>query len=431
MTAPGEMIRRLRENGHSAYLVGGCVRDTLLKIPVSDFDIATSATPEEVQKLFPHARLVGAHFGVVMVDDVEIATYRSDFAYSDGRRPDQVRYEEDPEADARRRDFTINALFLDPETGDILDFVGGRQDLQNRIIRAIGDPEARFREDHLRMLRAVRFAARLCFTIEPETFGAIKKLARKINQIAPERIRGELDRMLTEGHADRAFGLLDQTGLLQEVLPEVSAFHGVEQPPEFHPEGDVWVHVMQMLAGLKSPPATLAWGVLLHDAGKPGTFQRLDRIRFNGHVELGVEIGRKIANRLRFSTEVKDQVLALIANHMRFGDVHRMKDSTLKRFLRLPSFEEHLELHRLDCLASHGHLDNYNFAKAKFEETPPAEIKPERLLTGRDLIAAGWTPGPEFRRVLDEVEDAQMEGIVTTKEAALELAEQRRSFSRQ
>ncbi len=431
MTAPVEMIRKLREYGHSAYLVGGCVRDTLLNLPVSDFDIATSATPEEVQKLFLHARFVGAHFGVVMVDEVEIATYRSDVAYTDGRRPDQVRYEKDPEADARRRDFTINALFLDPETGDILDFAGGRQDLRNRIIRAIGDPEERFREDHLRMLRAVRLAARLGFTIEPETLAAIKKLAGKINQIAPERICGELDRMLTEGHAGRALELLDQTGLLQEVLPEVSAFHGVEQPPEFHPEGDVWVHVMRMLAGLKSPPATLAWGVLLHDAGKPGTFQRLDRIRFNGHVDLGVEIARKIANRLRFSTEVKDQVLALIANHMRFGDVHRMRDSTLKRFLRLPSFEEHLELHRLDCLASHGHLDNYNFAKAKFEETPAQEIKPERLLTGRDLIAAGWKPGPEFRRVLDEVEDAQMEGIVTTKEAALELAEQRRSLSSQ
>lgn len=431
MTAPVEMIRRLRENGHSAYLVGGCVRDTLLKIPVSDFDIATSATPEEVQKLFSHARFVGVHFGVVMVDDVEIATYRSDVAYTDGRRPDQVRYEKNPEADARRRDFTINALFLDPETGDILDFVGGRQDLQNHIIRAIGDPEERFREDHLRMLRAVRLAARLGFTIQPETLAAIKKLAGKINQISPERIRGELDRMLTEGNAGRAFELLDQTGLLQEVLPEVSAFHGVEQPPEFHPEGDVWVHVMRMLSGLKSPSPTLAWGVLLHDAGKPGTFQRLDRIRFNGHVDLGVEIGRKIANRLRFSTEAKDQVLSLIANHMRFGDVHRMRDSTLKRFLRLPSFEEHLELHRLDCLASHGHLDNYNFAKAKFEETPPHDIKPERLLTGRDLIAAGWKPGPEFRRVLDEVEDAQMEGIVTTKEAALELAEQRRSLSSQ
>jgi len=429
MTPPSEIAGRLRKSGYSAYLVGGCVRDSLLNLPVSDFDIATSATPDEVCNLFPGAKLVGAHFGVVMVDGTEVATYRSDFAYSDGRRPDQIRYEKDPEADARRRDFTINALFRDAETGEVLDFVGGRQDLHNRIIRAIGDPEERFGEDHLRMLRAVRFAARLGFTIEPETLAAIQKLACKINRIAPERIRAELDRMLTEGHAGRAFELLDQTGLLREVLPEVSAFHRVEQPPEFHPEGDVWIHVTRMLAGLKSPPGTLAWGVLLHDAGKPGTFQRLDRIRFNGHVELGVEIGRKIANRLRFSTEVKDQVLALIANHMRFGDVHRMKDSTLKRFLRLPSFEEHLELHRLDCLASHGHLDNYNFAKAKFEETPPREIKPERLLTGRDLIAAGWKPGPEFRRVLDEVEDAQMEGMVTTKEAALELAEQRRSFS--
>lgn len=417
-----EIVRVLRRNGHSAWLVGGCVRDRLLNLPVSDYDVATDATPAKLLELFPAALTVGAHFGVVLVEGVEVATLRSDFAYRDGRRPERVAFETDPRKDAERRDFTINALFLDPETGEILDFVGGRGDLRSGVIRAIGDPGLRFAEDHLRMLRAVRFAARYGFTMDDGTMAAIRRNALSIDAIAPERVAHELTRMLTEGHARRAFELLDESELLVRVLPEVAAFRGVEQPPEFHPEGDVWTHVLRMLQGLDHPSATLAWGVLLHDVGKPGTFQRLDRIRFNGHVELGVEIAGRLAARLRFSNDDRDRILSLIANHMRFADVRRMKESTLKRFLRLPHFEEHLELHRLDCLSSHGHLDNYEFARSKLASLPAESIRPPRLLSGDDLMAAGWTPGPEFRLVLDQVEDAQLEGRIATKAEAMALA---------
>lgn len=417
-----QVVAALRAAGHSAYLVGGCVRDRLLGKPAEDRDVATSATPDEVLRLFPDARLVGAHFGVVLVGEVEVATYRTDFAYRDGRRPDAVRFESDPAQDARRRDFTINGLFLDPFTGEVLDFVGGQEDLRAGRIRAIGDPAARFAEDHLRMLRAVRFAARLGFEIEPATFAAIQAHAPSIRTVSAERVREELTRILTEGGARCGFELLMDTGLLEQVLPEVAAFRGVEQPPEFHPEGDVWTHVLIMLGLMRRPTATLAWGVLLHDAGKPDTFARLDRIRFHGHVERGVAITRDICARLRFSHDDTGQVVALVANHMRFADAHRMKESTLKRFLRLPRFEEHLELHRLDCLASHGRLDNYELVKRRFLETPPEEVRPPRLLTGSDLIALGWTPGPEFSRVLEQVEDAQLEGRVRSKEDALRLA---------
>lgn len=422
MTNARSIVARLKEAGHTAYFVGGCVRDSLLKRVVKDYDIATSARPDDVLALFPQAKLVGSHFGVVLVSNVEVATYRSDGAYIDGRHPDVVHFETDPAKDAARRDFTINGMFQNPETDEILDFVGGQADLSAGLIRAIGDPYERFQEDHLRMLRAVRFAARLNFSIEARTLEAIQALAPKIHTIAAERVRDELTRMLTEGAPRRAMELLDETGLLVEVLPEIKAFQGVEQPPQYHPEGDVWTHVLIMLDLLQHPPATLAWGVLLHDVGKPGTFQRLDRIRFNGHVELGVKIGRRILRRFHFSNEEIEQILGLVSNHMRFGDVHRMKESTLKRFFRLPHFEEHLELHRADCLSSHRMLDNYYFAKERFATLPPESVKPPRLLTGADLIEAGWKPGPEFRRILDQVEDAQLESRVTTKEEAFQYA---------
>jgi poly(A) polymerase len=422
MKEAAEIVAALRAEGFSAYLVGGCVRDYLLGLAVGDYDIATSATPDEVIRLFPEARLVGAHFGVVLVGSVEVATYRTDFSYRDGRHPEAVRFETDPSRDAQRRDFTINGLFLDPFSGEVLDFVGGQEDLRARIVRAIGDPAARFEEDRLRMLRAVRFAARLGFTIEPRTLKAIRDLSPAIHAVAPERIRDELTRILTEGGAQRGFEMLWETGLLTELLPEVSAFRGVEQPPEFHPEGDVWTHVLLMLGRMERPTDTLGWGVLLHDVGKPETFARLDRIRFNGHVDRGVEIARNICARLRFSHDDTLQITSLVANHMRFADAHRMKESTMKRFLRLPRFEEHLELHRLDCLASHGRLDNYHLVKTLFESAAPEEIRPIRLLTGSDLIAAGWTPGPEFAAVLESVEDAQLEGRIHSKAEALELA---------
>jgi poly(A) polymerase len=379
-----------------------------------------------VQALFPGALAVGAHFGVMLVGRVEVATFRSDGAYQDGRHPDQVTFETRPELDASRRDFTINGLFLDPESGEILDFVGGQADLKAGLIRAIGHPADRFREDHLRLLRAVRFAARFGFAIEPETMRAMRVQAPSIHAIAAERVREELTRMLTEGQARRALELLDVAGLLEQVLPEVKAFQGVEQPPEFHPEGDVWTHVMRMMEGLPpDAPATLAWGVLLHDVGKPGTFARTDPIRFNGHVELGVKIARQIGQRFRFSHADTTQVELLVANHMRFGDVTRMKESTIKRFLRLDRFEEHLELHRLDCESSHRKLDNYALMRGRFEEMAPEAIRPERLLTGADLIAAGYAPGPEFRSVLMEVEDAQLDGLIVSRTEALALAKQR------
>jgi len=311
---------------------------------------------------------------------------------------------------------------LNPATNDILDFVGGQADLKAGIIRAIGDPERRFQEDKLRMLRAVRFAARFNYKIDEATMTAIQKLASTIHQVSNERVREELTKMLIEGRARRAFELLDETGLLKEVLPEIAAIKGVEQPPQYHPEGDVFVHTLLLLE--KLPPGaskTLAWGALLHDVGKPPTFRRApDRIRFDGHVDVGVKMAAEILRRLRFSNRETDQILALVDNHMRFGQVHRMNQSTLKKFLRLPAFEEHLELHRLDSLSSHGHLEAYEFMQERLHATPPEEIRPTPLITGRDLIEAGYKPGPRFKELLTAVEDAQLEGRLTSREAAME-----------
>jgi len=427
-----EFATELRSRGFQAWLTGGCVRDLILGREPKDYDIATDARPQELLRLFPRAQLVGAQFGVVLVDGVEVATFRSDHAYQDGRHPEGVTFETDPKQDVLRRDFTINALLLDPAilnssyssyslSTQVLDFVHGLPDLRSGIIRAIGDPEQRFEEDHLRMLRAVRFAARFGFEIEPATMAAIQKLHSKILRVSPERIRDELVRILTEGGARRGFELLDTSGLLRDILPEVAAMQDVAQPPEFHPEGDVWTHTLIMLEGLRAPTPTLALGILLHDVGKPGTFRVADRIRFDGHVELGERIARDILNRLRFSNAEIDQVIALIANHMRFSHVHQMRESTLKRMLRLNRFEEHLELHRLDCASSHGHLDNYEFAKTRFEQSAPEEVQPARLLTGSDLIAAGYLPGPDFSRMLEMAEDAQLEARIHSKEEGLEL----------
>jgi poly(A) polymerase len=473
------IARRLRDAGHQAFFAGGCVRDLLLGLAPKDFDVATSATPDQIVALFPKTFTVGAHFGVVLVcsppalvcqqfDEqeiaTEVATFRNDGAYSDGRRPDAVRYTTDPREDVLRRDFTINGMLLDPlASGDpaaaTLDFVHGREDLAARVIRAIGDPSLRFAEDKLRMLRAVRFAARLDFQIDAATSAAIRRHAAEIALVSAERIRDELTRILTEGGARRGFELLFNLGLLAEVLPEVVRLRGVAQPPEFHPEGDVWTHTMLMLeklghatdAPLPSREAsstarsasreasrtvriTLAWAALLHDIGKPATYQppkpavpgsneKPDRIRFNGHVEAGIRISETILARLRFSGEDTAQILALVANHMRFGDVLQMKQSTLKRFLRLPRFDEHLALHRLDASAAHGDLTCYNFARAHFEAEPTPDLRPAPLLTGRDLIAAGYRPSPQFKPMLALAEDAQLEGSITTPEQALALAQ--------
>lgn len=432
--AASSVLLRLRELGHSAYFAGGCVRDLLLSVPPQDFDIATSALPEQVMGSFSETLTVGAQFGVVLVVvrppesqpiHIEVATYRSDVGYSDGRHPDSVRFSNSPEEDVQRRDFTINGLLYDPMRNQVLDFVGGRADLERKLIRAIGEPRLRFREDKLRMMRAVRFAARLGYEIEPNTLAAIRELAADIHQVSRERIRDELDKMLTEGHARRCFELLDSAGLLAQVLPEVAAMKGVAQPPQFHPEGDVWIHTLLLLEGLeKGASKSLAWGVLLHDVGKPPTFRVApDRIRFDQHAEVGTKMAEAICRRLRFSNDVTEQVSALVANHMRFGDVKKMKESTLKRFMRLPHFGEHMELHRLDVSASHRDLSLHEFVKEKLENTPEEEIRPEPLITGSDLIEHGWKPGPQFKTILQAVEDAQLEGALRTREEAISFVE--------
>jgi poly(A) polymerase len=353
---------------------------------------------------------------------VEVATFRSEGTYADGRHPDQVRFETNPALDAQRRDFTINGLMQDPLSGRVLDFVAGQADLENKIIRAIGDPERRFQEDHLRMLRAVRFAARLGFRVEPDTLSAIQRLSFYICKISAERIRDELVRILTEGHARRGFELLDESGLLVHILPEIKALQGVQQPPEFHPEGDVWTHVLLMLDQLRAPPATLAVGVLLHDVGKPPTFRIADRIRFDGHAEVGARMAQKRLRQLRFSNEDVEQITALVANHMRFKDVTQMRTSTLKRFLQLPCFNEHLELHRLDCLASNGYTDAYEYVHAKLQEFSREGLHPPRLITGTDLIQAGYKPGPVLGAALHAVETAQLDGEIHTHEQAMAVA---------
>src|SRR5947209_1112683 len=419
----------LRRNDYQALLVGGCVRDLLLGREPADYDVTTDATPEQVVALFPDSVAVGAQFGVILIPrdglKVEVATFRSDVGYSDGRHPDSVVYSKAPQEDVQRRDFTINGLLLRHDTGEVLDYVDGQADLKATIIRAIGEPGRRFKEDNLRMMRAVRFAARFGFEIEVETLRAIRRHVTEIHQVSPERLRDELTKMLTEGAARQAFELLDEAWLLQQVLPEIGAMKGVEQPPQYHPEGDVWIHTRMMLEGLpKDASPTLAWGVLLHDVGKPPTFQSAaetgDRIRFNHHVDVGVRMAEEICRRLRFSNDEIAQIAALVANHMRFGHVGSMRNATLKRFVRLPNFDEHLELHRLDCLSSHGQLDSYRFVERFLDDTPPEQVRPPRLLTGDDLLAMGYRPGPRFAQILRGVEDAQLEGQIRTEEEAKE-----------
>jgi putative nucleotidyltransferase with HDIG domain len=508
------VVGRLRAAGYEAFLAGGCVRDLLLGREPSDYDVATGATPDVVLGMFPRTFAVGAHFGVVLVapevEDTqfvtEVATFRSDGAYSDGRHPDAVRYTTSAEEDVKRRDFTINGLLMDPERvvltgsnppgakaqldfgalaarlkscpdtrqifsaacevgvlqsdeshpshrGDeshpgnknkdvervghpgvhpgahtgVIDFVGGVADLGAGVVRAIGRAEERFEEDHLRMLRGVRFAARFGFELEAGTKTAMRGLAGRISAVSRERVRDELTKMLTEGRARRAFELLAETGLLVEVLPEIARMKGVEQPAQYHPEGDVWVHTLGLLEQLEAGcSATLAWGALLHDVGKPATFRRApDRIRFDGHVEVGVAVGAEILRRFRFSNEETRQILELIENHMRFADAGRMKASTLKRFFRLPAFEEHLALHRMDCMAGSKNLEHWEFVRERWTAMPEEAVRPKPLITGRELIAAGYKPGAGFKEMLRAVEDAQLEGTIGTEEEALRLVKER------
>jgi poly(A) polymerase len=426
MTAAFEIIQTLRRAGHEALLAGGCVRDYLLGRAPKDHDVATSATPQQVIRLFPGALTVGAHFGVVIVrrgeEQVEVATFRTDGSYKDGRRPESVTFAT-AEEDARRRDFTVNGLFRDPEDDRILDYVGGRADLEGRILRAIGDPMKRFEEDRLRLLRAVRFATVLGFEIEPETWRAVRALAHLLPTVSAERIRDEFVKILLHPCRQRGFDLLVESGLMAGIMPEVLALKGIQQPPQWHPEGDVFVHTRLMLGLLPGDaPLTLVLGVLLHDIAKPATFtvDEDGRIRFNGHDKLGAEMAGEILRRLRFSNEVIEAVQPVVEHHMAFKDVTRMRKSTLKRMMARPSWPDELALHRVDCLGSNGMLDNYEFMVRKAEEFSSEPLIPRPLLSGHDLIALGWKPGRGVGQALSAVQDAQLEGLVATREAALE-----------
>jgi poly(A) polymerase len=424
------VVHRLRDAGHESYFVGGCVRDLLRGVEPGDYDIVTSARPEEVRSLFSHTLPVGMSFGVVVVVEeghgYEVATFRVDSGYEDGRRPSHVEFTS-AHGDACRRDFTINALLMDPITGNVIDYVGGRKDIEHHVIRTIGNPDERFAEDHLRMLRAVRFSANLGYAINPDTFRAIKRHAFEIKRISAERIRDELTKLLTRGGARHGMEMMAATGLLAEILPEVDCLRGIEQPPAFHPEGDAWEHTLRMLDLLPAgegveKDSRLAWGVLLHDIGKACTGSvDASGIHFYGHVREGERIAEALMRRLRFSRADMETILALIHCHMFFMNVTDMRPNRLKRFLRMPDFQLHLELHRLDCLASHGFLDSHDFCNSKLAEVGDDELRPPRLLTGDDLIAMGFPPGPLFGEILDAVEDAQLEGTILTSDEARRL----------
>lgn len=424
-----DIVRRLREAGYEAFWVGGCVRDLLRGETPTDYDIVTAARPERVREIFPRTIPVGDRFGVCLVVEggtaYEVATFRTEADYNDGRRPSRIAYAT-AEEDVRRRDFTINGLLMDPATGRIIDHIDGCRDIERRIIRAIGDPVERFAEDHLRMLRAVRFTATLGFTIEPPTFAALRGQAAAIRRISAERIRDELSRLLTGAEARLGMELLLESGLLTEILPEVHALQGVDQPPVFHPEGDVWEHTLRMLSLLPRPNGVadprLAWAVLLHDVGKGVTrSEDATGTHFYGHVQRGEEISAAILRRLRFSREETETILALVLGHMLFMNVREMRPNRLKRLLRTPDFDLHLELHRLDCLGSHGLLEHYEFCKQKLEEYPSETLRPPRLLTGRDLIEMGFAPGPTFKEILRAVEDAQLDGRIADAAQARDL----------
>jgi poly(A) polymerase len=422
-----EIVRVLRKAGFRATWAGGCVRDLVMGHEPQDYDIATDARPEQVMKLFPKTVPVGVSFGVVKVlsdeSEFEVATFRSDGRYLDGRHPVEIHYSGDRE-DAARRDFTINGMFYDPIKKEIVDYVEGQRDIKAGLIRAIGDPRERFEEDKLRLMRGVRFAARFGYAIEPQTYEAIKERAGEIIQISAERIRDELKKMLTGPNPSGSLSLLLETGLMKPILPEVTEMAGVEQPKEFHPEGDVLTHTLLLLKNLNRPSFELALAALLHDIGKPPTFTPpktdRDRIRFDNHCEVGARMADAICGRLRLSNEQTELVVELVRDHLRFKDVRQMRESTLKRFLRRPGFPEHLELHRLDCLASHGDLTLWEFCKKKLAEIGPEEMRPERLLTGDDLIEKGYPPGPLFSKILALLEDAQLEGRIKSREEAME-----------
>ena len=420
------VVQRLQNAGFLAFYAGGCVRDTLLGLTPKDYDIATSARPEEVQSLFPRTVAVGAHFGVICVLEgaysFDVATFRSDEAYVDGRHPSAVTFST-PQLDAERRDFTINGMFFDPIRDEVIDYVHGCEDLKSGILRAIGDPAQRFREDRLRLLRGVRFAATFGFEVEPATWQAVRENAAEIHVVSAERIREELVRIFTSPTRVRGFDLLNASGLMVQILPEIEALKGCEQPPQFHPEGDVYVHTRRMLELLPEQTSLpLVFSVLFHDIGKPATYS-LDpaegRIRFSGHDKVGAEMTVAVMERLRFSREEIDATAEAVANHMIFKDVQSMRVARLKRFMARPYFTDELELHRVDCASSHGMLDNYEFLREKREEFANEPLIPPPLVNGRDVLALGWKPGPKIGEILEAVQTRQLEGTLTSREEAL------------
>ncbi len=423
------IVNKLHQAGFEAYFAGGCVRDKLLGKQPSDYDIATSAKPEQVQNLFEKTIPVGAQFGVIIVLEegisFEVATFRTEGGYKDGRRPTIVEFAT-VEEDAKRRDFTVNGLYWDLKNKKVLDFVGGEKDLKAKVIQTIGNAEERFLEDHLRLIRAVRFSIQLDFAIAPETWKTVLKHHSLLKTVSMERIRDEFSKIMTSADPEKGIRMLDESKLLPVFLPEVETLKGVEQPSEYHPEGDVYIHTLLLLKGLNKAPLELALGCLLHDIAKPATFVRAtDRIRFHGHDKLGAEMSRSILKRLCFSNDQIDLICELVLEHLKFKDAFQMKKSTLKRFLSLPRFDLHLELHRLDCLASHAKLEAYDFTKAAYEtflkEPPP----PRKLVTGQDLLEMGHKAGPQFSKILHEVEDAILEGELSTREEALEWVKKR------
>lgn len=423
--AARDAVQRIQSAGFTAYWAGGCVRDMLLGTPPKDFDIATSATPAEIARRFPDSREVGKAFGVMIVntggETFEVATFRNDGSYTDGRRPDRVVFST-PREDAERRDFTINAMFYDPIANQLHDFVGGQADLSARVLRCVGEPDRRFNEDHLRMLRAVRFASVLEFAIHPDTAQAIRAHAPRIARISAERISIEITRTLTEAkRAGQAVALLDELGLLAHILPEIAAMKGVEQPPEFHPEGDVWAHTILMLDSMAHPTPELAWSVLLHDVGKPSTFERApDRIRFNEHDEAGGKLAGEILRRLKFSNEDLDRIVHCVRNHMHFMHVTEMRRSTLRRLVGAPTFAAELELHRLDCLGSHAKLDNWQFVSDFAAALAREPVLPAPWITGTDIMALGIPEGPDIKVWKQKAYDAQLEARFPDRETLLE-----------
>ena len=429
-----EIIGKLQEEGHIAYLAGGCVRDMLRGEIPKDYDIATSALPEQITSIFSKTREVGVHFGVVIVikdnQAFDVATFRNDGSYNNGRHPEDVTFST-PEEDTARRDFTINGIFFDPISQKHIDFVDGRSDIEKKVVRAIGDPDLRFQEDHLRLLRAVRFAARFNYEIEEKTWKSIKLNASEISKISKERVRDELTKILLNENRVLGFDLLVDSGLMVHIIPEILQLRGCEQPPQFHPEGDVFVHTRLMLSLLKDNPSIeLVLSVLLHDIGKPSTYsfdEAAGRIRFNGHDKLGAEMSNQILRDLKFSNSIIEDVVQMVANHMTFKDVQKMRQSKLKRFMSRSTFSDEKELHRVDCLGSWGGLDNYDFLNEKMIEFANEPIIPAPLLTGKDLIEFGWAPGPNLGETLNSVQDLQLEGTLNSKEEALEWIKANRS----